>query len=148
MLQELLERKESKVSESEYVRELIRRDYSASIGIDPSDLVVIKRQLIGIGRNINQIAHCFNAGQYGVVDLSRLDQPLADVTAMKQAVEDMQIIFYNGCIKRGDDMAYLRLGCIKQASGHSMSIGLKRAIEYIYNPEKQMVRNILVAIIC
>ena len=33
-------------------------------------------------------------------------------------------------------MAYLRLGCIKQASGHSMSIGLKRAIEYIYNPEK------------
>ena len=73
MLQELLERKESKVSESEYVRELIRRDYSASIGIDPSDLVVIKRQLIGIGRNINQIAHCFNAGQYGVVDLSRLD---------------------------------------------------------------------------
>lgn len=100
MLQELLERKESKVSESEYVRELIRREYSASIGIDPSDLVVIKRQLIGIGRNINQIAHCFNAGQYGVVDLSRLDQPLADVTAMKQAVEDMQIIFYNGCIKK------------------------------------------------
>ena len=33
-------------------------------------------------------------------------------------------------------MAYLRLGCIKQASGHSMSIGLKRAIEYIYNPKK------------
>lgn len=100
MLQELLAKTDSKISESEYIRDLIRREYSSHIGIDGADLIIIKRQLVGIGRNINQIAHCFNAGQYGAVDLSKLDQPLADVTAMKQAVEDMQIIFYNGCIKK------------------------------------------------
>lgn len=33
-------------------------------------------------------------------------------------------------------MAYLRLGCIGEASGHNKALGLKRCIEYIFNPEK------------
>lgn len=33
-------------------------------------------------------------------------------------------------------MAYLKLGCIKEATGHNNALGLKRCIKYIFNPEK------------
>ena len=56
LLQQNISRADKKKSESAYIRELIHRDYMTSVGIRAADLADAKRQLVGIGTNINQIA--------------------------------------------------------------------------------------------
>lgn len=78
-----------KMSESEYIRDLIRRDHTEHLGISASDLIVMKRQLIGIGTNINQIAHHINAGDYYMASPEALEQALDEVADIKKWIDGL-----------------------------------------------------------
>lgn len=96
LLQQNLSQAGKKKNESAYIRELIHRDYMTSVGVKASDIASAKRQLIGIGTNINQIAHKMNAMDFGQADMERLLDALADVASMREELQKITQVFYKG----------------------------------------------------
>lgn len=96
LLQQNISRADKKKSESAYIRELIHRDYITSVGIRAADLADAKRQLVGIGTNINQIAHKMNAMDIGQADMDRLADALSDVASMREQLQRITQVFYKG----------------------------------------------------
>lgn len=88
--------KSGKITESEYIRQLIRRDYIAGIGISKADFDDIKRKLSGIGNNINQIAHRANMEAGDLYDVKKLTEMSADIAAIRETIADMYIIWKKG----------------------------------------------------
>ncbi len=82
------ERKD-KITESEYIRDLIRRDYLEHLGIDKKWIIDINRQLVGLGTNVNQIAHRFNSGLYDMYDIDRLEEALKDIREIREFVRSL-----------------------------------------------------------
>ena len=96
-LQQLnLSRAGKKTNESAYIRELIHQDYMTSVGVKAADIASAKRQLIGIGTNINQIARKMNAMDFGQADMERLSDALLDVASMRDDLQKITLVFYKG----------------------------------------------------
>lgn len=85
-----------KKNESAYIRELIHQDYMTSVGVKAADIASAKRQLIGIGTNINQIARKMNAMDFGQADMERLSDALLDVASMRDDLQKITLVFYKG----------------------------------------------------
>ncbi len=75
--------KYNNITASEYIRELIRRDAAEKVnGIRREDFTDIRRQLAGIGNNLNQIAHRMNMeiiSQYDIDEVIKAAECIADL---------------------------------------------------------------------
>lgn len=73
-----------KISESQYVRELIVRCGHEQMGVPKNTLVKMSRVLAGCGNNINQIAHNVNMDIYTYEDVVELRKCIDDIAESKE----------------------------------------------------------------
>lgn len=78
-----------KITESEYIRDLICRDSMDRVGIDKNVIIDIRRQLAGLGNNINQIAHRFNSGLYDMYDIDNLTGCINDIRKIREFTDEL-----------------------------------------------------------
>lgn len=78
-----------KMNESEYIRQLIRRDNVEIIGIDKSEFDLMKRKMAGCGNNLNQIAHHLNMDVYNSIDMMELKKAMSDVAEIKSYIANL-----------------------------------------------------------
>lgn len=93
------DKRSSAVTESSYVRDLIHKDYVTELGFDIDEFLRLKRVLTGIGININQIAHKYNAGIARKSDLISLETEMVMLNDMQQKLNEMIYIWKKGSDK-------------------------------------------------
>lgn len=88
-----LERKNSggkkKMSEADYLRQLVQRDHMEQIGIDRDALGKCIRVLAGCGNNLNQIAHNMNMDIYTHEDARKLRRCMKEVTDIREQIRKL-----------------------------------------------------------
>ena len=93
---ETRDKRTAAVTESSYIRDLIHRDYVSELGFDINEFLKLKRTLIGIGTNINQIAHKYNAGTARRSDTISLETEIIMLNDMQQKIKEMIYIWKKG----------------------------------------------------
>lgn len=86
-VREINDDKNVKITESEYLRDLILRDRMDKMGVDRASFADIQRQLRGIGINVNQIAHRFNTGFYDMYDIEDLKHYMEEISNIKEQID-------------------------------------------------------------
>ena len=93
---ETRDKRTAAVTESSYIRDLIHRDYVSELGFDINEFLKLKRTLIGIGTNINQIAHKYTAGTARRSDTISLETEIIMLNDMQQKINEMIYIWKKG----------------------------------------------------
>lgn len=74
---------------SAYIRRLIEMNHINLLGIDKSEFMSLRRTLIGIGTNINQIAHNVNSNQFTDSDYLELKKMYSEVQLLRKKMEEV-----------------------------------------------------------
>lgn len=87
-----------KMSESEYIRELIINDNfeRLTFGVDKSSYGKIMRILSGLGNNVNQIAHKMNMDIFDKNDIEELRRTREEIIKFRKVVNELIIAVRNG----------------------------------------------------
>lgn len=86
-LQKINSSRKKKLSESEYLRQLIASSFAGEKGISRDDIIAMKKTFAGIGNNINQIAHRMNMAIYTPEDTIKLSRCIDEVVLARHAIE-------------------------------------------------------------
>lgn len=84
-----------KISESEFMRNLIYRDMIENIGINKNEFLSLNRNIAGACNNLNQIAHHVNSGFITVDDRVELENCISKIFEMKILLNQIIKILYN-----------------------------------------------------
>lgn len=87
--------RKKKISEADYLRQLVRCDNMEQIGLDREALIKCMRVLSGCGNNLNQIAHNMNMDIYTESDARELRQCMADVAAIREQIREVIKAVFN-----------------------------------------------------
>lgn len=78
-----------KISESEFMRELIQRCGHEHMGVPKNMLTQMSRNMAGCGNNINQIAHRINMDIYTYEDVWLLRECMKDISEVKELLRKL-----------------------------------------------------------
>ena len=83
----LLKNSRDSKNTSDYIRNVIKRDFADKIeDCDVADFKNMERQLIGLGNNVNQIAHHMNMALYTTEDAVKLRQCMSEITELRKEI--------------------------------------------------------------
>lgn len=94
MLSNANSNKKRKMSETELVREIIRRAYQEESGIPKDAFIKMGRDLSGMGNNLNQLAHKINADMFSYKDLLDLRKCMEEVNYLRMTVKELTASMY------------------------------------------------------
>lgn len=83
-----------KKSESEYLRELIKRSAREDMGLPKETFVKMARTMAGCGNNINQIAHRVNTDIYTIEDVRLLRECIKDIADIRRKLSELTETLY------------------------------------------------------
>ena len=84
-------KKSGNINVSKYIREVIQRDYIERISeYDVADFKNIERQLIGLGNNVNQIAHNMNMDLYTPEDADQLRICMMEISEIRKTIRELK----------------------------------------------------------
>ena len=83
----LLKNSRDSKNTSDYIRNVIKRDFADKIeDCDVADFKNMERQLIGLGNNVNQIAHHLNMALYTTEDAVKLRQCMSEISELRKEI--------------------------------------------------------------
>ena len=83
----LLQNSRDSKNTSDYLRNVIKRDFANKIeDCDVADFKNMERQLIGLGNNVNQIAHHLNMALYTTEDAVKLRQCMSEISELRKEI--------------------------------------------------------------
>ena len=77
------------ISESEYVRRIIKRFNQERIGVPKDVIIKMSRDVAGCGNNLNQIAHRVNMDIYTYDDVVQLRKCITEVAELRKNLQEL-----------------------------------------------------------